>query len=110
MKHIDVDLSTPNHWFTALQFGARQIFLAGVFAFCAVAATAVWAGEALVNINTDTPEVLAEGLSGVGLAKAYRIVEHREAHGPFVTVEELLEVKGIGASIVERNRERVVLD
>lgn len=110
MKNIDVELSTPNRWFTALQFGARQIVLVGAFALCAVAAATVWAGEAMVNINTDTPEVLAEGLSGVGLAKAYRIVEHREAHGPFVTVDELLEVKGIGAAIVERNREKVVLD
>ncbi len=110
MKNIDVELSTPNRWFTALQFGARQIVLAGTFALCAVAAATVWAGEAVVNINTDTPEVLAEGLSGVGLAKAYRIVEHREAHGPFVAVDELLEVKGIGTAIVERNREKVVLD
>lgn len=62
MKNIDVELSTPNRWLTALQFGARQMVLAGAFALCAVAAATVWAGGAMVNINTDTPEVLAEGL------------------------------------------------
>jgi len=110
MKNIDVELSTPHRWFTALQFTLRQITLVSAIALCALCASAVWAGEALVNINTDTPEMLAEGLSGVGLAKAYRIVEHREAHGPFIAVDELLEVKCIGAAIVERNREKVVLD
>jgi competence protein ComEA len=46
----------------------------------------------------------------VGIAKAYRIVEHREAYGPFESIEELSEVKGIGTATVERNRERLVLD
>ena len=110
MKNIDVEFSNPYRWIAALQFSTRQIVLAAAIALCTLGATAVWAGEGSVNINTDTPEMLAEGLSGVGLAKAYRIVEHREAHGPFISVDELLEVKGIGAAIVDRNREKVVLD
>ncbi|MEK9543059.1 MAG: helix-hairpin-helix domain-containing protein, partial [Luminiphilus sp.] len=50
------------------------------------------------------------GLVGVGLAKAYRIVEHREAYGPFESVEELVEVKGIGEATVEKNRARIILE
>jgi len=62
-----------------------------------------------VNVNTATAEQLAESLNGVGVAKAYRIVEYREAHGPFEVVDELGEVKGIGAAIVDKNRDLIVL-
>ena len=64
----------------------------------------------LVNINTDSPEVMSAGLQGVGLAKAYRIVEYRQAFGPFESVDELAEVKGIGETIIEQNRAQITLD
>ena len=76
----------------------------------AVASTPSFSQPQLVNINTAPPELLSEGLSGVGLAKAYRIVEHRESYGPFESIDELIEVKGIGESIITRNRERIVLE
>jgi competence protein ComEA len=49
-------------------------------------------------------EVLAETLQGVGIAKAYRIIEYREAHGPFEHIDELAAVQGIGPATVEKNR------
>ena len=48
-----------------------------------------------ININTAGEEKLAE-LPGIGEALARRIVEYREAQGPFGTIEELTEVSGIG--------------
>lgn len=63
-----------------------------------------------ININTATPEELAEALTGVGMAKAYRIVEYREAHGPFEVVDELAEVRGIGDTTVEINRVQISLE
>ncbi len=57
-----------------------------------------------VNINLASAEVLAETLQGVGLAKAHRIVEYREAHGPFEHIDELAAVQGIGSVTVEKNR------
>jgi len=68
------------------------------------------AERASVNINTAGPEHLSEGLVGVGLAKAYRIVEYRESFGPFESIDELVEVQGIGPSIVAKNRARIVLE
>lgn len=62
-----------------------------------------------VNINTATVEQLAEGLAGIGMAKAAEIVSHRETFGAFIAVEELMEVKGIGESLLLRNKERIVL-
>lgn len=64
----------------------------------------------LVNINTAAAEELSANLSGVGLAKARRIIEYREMYGPFEHIDELAEVAGIGAGTVDRNRARIVLE
>lgn len=60
-----------------------------------------------VNLNTADAETLARELNGIGPAKARAIVEYRDAKGPFTSVDELLEVKGIGATTLEKNRERL---
>jgi competence protein ComEA len=39
--------------------------------------------------------LLQQELKGVGKVKAEAIVAYREANGPFTTVDQLLEVKGI---------------
>jgi len=62
-----------------------------------------------VNINTATAAELAAGLSGVGASRAEAIVRYREQFGPFESIEELIEVSGIGSATVERNRERLLL-
>lgn len=62
---------------------------------------------AKVNLNAADAETLARELVGIGASKAQAIVAHRDAHGPFATVDELLEVKGIGAAILEKNLNRL---
>lgn len=59
-----------------------------------------------VDINTADLEAL-QALDGIGPALAGRIIEYREAHGPFQSVEGLLEVKGIGEATLEKFREDV---
>ena len=49
----------------------------------------------LINLNSATSTDL-ELLPGVGPVLAKRIIDFRKAHGGFLTVEGLLEVKGIG--------------
>ncbi len=56
---------------------------------------------ATVNINTATRDELIT-LPGVGPAKAQAILDHRKAHGPFKSVDELKDVKGIGAKRFEK--------
>lgn len=68
------------------------------------------AAIAPVNINTADAETLTRELKGVGAAKAKAIIEYREAHGPFSSVDELLEVKGIGTSILDGNRAKLSLN
>ena len=65
--------------------------------------------EARVNINEASADTIAEILSGVGQSRAQAIVEYREQHGPFTTVEELIEVKGVGEATLRLNKEKIVL-
>ena len=48
-----------------------------------------------VNLNTATLEQL-KGLTGVGEKKAQKIIEYRQQHGQFKSVEELKNVNGFG--------------
>jgi len=59
-----------------------------------------------VNINTATAAEL-ETLPHIGPGLARQIVDYREAYGPFQSVEDLLNVPGIGPSTLEELREWV---
>ncbi len=61
----------------------------------------------MVNLNTADVETLQQDLIGIGQVKAKAIIDYREANGPFTSVDELLEVKGIGASTLEKNRAKL---
>ena len=63
-----------------------------------------------VDLNTADAITLQRDLVGIGEAKAQEIVAYRDMNGPFATVDELLEVKGIGKAILDKNRERLVLN
>lgn len=60
-----------------------------------------------VDLNGADAPTLQRELSGIGDAKAKAIVAYRETNGPFASVDELLEVKGIGKAILDRNREKL---
>ncbi len=54
-----------------------------------------------IDINTATKEELIR-LPGIGEAMAERILSYREENGPFVSVEELSNVRGIGPKKLQR--------
>jgi competence protein ComEA len=64
------------------------------------------APAAPVNLNTATPEQL-DTLPGVGPATVQKILEYREQHGGFGSVEELGQVSGIGEKRLAALREQV---
>lgn len=61
-----------------------------------------------ININTATAEQL-ESLPGIGPVTARAIIEYRKQNGGFRSVEELLEVRGIGEKRLEQIRPFVVV-
>lgn len=62
-----------------------------------------------VNVNKASAEEIAEALNGVGVKKAREIVAFREKQGPFKSVDQLLDVKGIGEKMLEKNRPNIRL-
>lgn len=74
-----------------------------------VGAAAVAESPDLVDVNGASAHELAEGLHGVGPARASAIVEHREERGAFVQVEDLMEVSGVGPALLEENRDRLMV-
>jgi competence protein ComEA len=61
-----------------------------------------------VNLNTATAEQL-EALTGVGPATAHAIVTWRQQHGRFRSVQDLLQVRGIGPAKLESLRDQVTV-
>ena len=79
-----------------------QLFSA-IFLSLLLFVSPVSAGET-VDINRASVSELASVLKGVGESKAQAIVDYRNQNGPFSSVEQLAEVKGIGMKLIERNR------
>lgn len=65
-------------------------------------------GDGRVRVNVADAAELQE-LPGVGPVLAQRILDHRNEHGPFVAVEDLLEVPGIGEGKLAALRDAVLL-
>ncbi len=63
-----------------------------------------------VNINTASASVLADSIVGVGPDKAAAIVEYRTQHGPFISIEDLANVRGIGSKTIEANKENLTIE
>lgn len=61
---------------------------------------------ATLDLNVASATEL-EALPGIGPVLAQRIVEHRDAYGPFASVDGLLEVSGVGPAVLEKLRSGV---
>ena len=68
--------------------------------------TAAEAVQLYIDINSADAETLAQ-LDGIGGVLAERIVEYRECYGDFVSIDELMNVDGIGSEKFEHIRDSV---
>ncbi|MGQ9678714.1 MAG: ComEA family DNA-binding protein, partial [bacterium] len=66
------------------------------------------AAVGLININSAPEEVLCE-LPGIGPKTAQRIIEYRERVGKFKSVEELMNVRGIGPKKFEKIKDLITV-
>lgn len=62
----------------------------------------------LININSASATEL-ESLSGIGEVLAATIVEYRNTNGPFASVEDLMDVSGIGPATLDEIRDQVTV-
>lgn len=67
------------------------------------------AADTIVNVNLAPAAELAKKLPGIGPAKAQAIVQYREQHGPFQSVDSLVNVKGIGPGILAKIQALVIV-
>ena len=65
--------------------------------------------EPIVNVNRAGVKELCT-LPGIGDTKAQRIIDYRQKHGPFQSIDGLLRVKGIGEKTLTALRKRVRVD
>ena len=62
----------------------------------------------LINVNSASATEL-ESLSGIGEVLAATIIEYREQNGPFASVEDLMDVSGIGPATLDEIRDQVTV-
>ncbi|HEB82565.1 MAG TPA: ComEA family DNA-binding protein [Gammaproteobacteria bacterium] len=86
----------------------HTLFLAAMLMFSS-AAFAASATVGKLNINTASAEQIAEGMNGIGDSKAKAIVQYRQKHGKFRSLQDLEKVDGVGAKTVEKNRDKISL-
>lgn len=90
-----------------LKLGMLLTLIGAVMAFGGSALATEGGGK--ININTAGIEELTK-LTNVGPNYAERIVEYREAHDGFDSVEEITKVKGIGPKTLADNIDRITVE
>ncbi|MFZ7103326.1 MAG: helix-hairpin-helix domain-containing protein [Peptococcaceae bacterium] len=65
-------------------------------------------GNGMINLNTASSQQL-EGLTGIGPAKAQAIIQYRTGNGGFNSIEEIMNVKGIGQATYDKIRDRITV-
>ena len=63
-----------------------------------------------ININSADKETLMSVIKGVGEKKAEAIIQYRETNGPFKSIDELSNIKGIDIGIIEKNKHNLTTE
>lgn len=84
------------------------LFLASALIIALVPALFAQEGKK-ININQASAEELTQ-LKGIGATYAARIVQFREANGPFASPEDIMKVQGIGSKMFESNKDIITVE
>jgi len=82
----------------------KSLFFAVILSLVSFSASAE-----IVNLNKANASALQHYLKGIGEKKAQNIVEYRQEHKKFKSVEEVMEVKGIGEVIYKKIKSNLSL-
>ncbi|MBN2117839.1 MAG: ComEA family DNA-binding protein [Anaerolineales bacterium] len=63
----------------------------------------------VININTASIAEL-DTLPGIGPTTAQKIIDYREQNGPFLNIEDIINVSGIGPGTYERIKDLITVD
>ena len=91
-----------------LRYRIATLFV--VLTIALMTSLSAFSSDDMININLADQATLEAGLEGIGPALARRIVEFREMYGPFESLDQFLEVRGVGPKIVETNQNRIVFE
>ncbi len=61
-----------------------------------------------VDLNSATQATL-QTIKGIGPARAKAIIDYRNEHGPFKSVDDLLQVKGVSSNFFEKVRDQLMV-
>ena len=62
-----------------------------------------------INVNTADVKTLTS-LPGIGEVRAEAIVSYREEHGPFLSISDLLQVKGVGEGTLNKIKDLICVE
>lgn len=82
----------------------KSLFFAVILSLISFSASAE-----IVNLNKANSSALQHYLKGIGEKKANNIVEYRQQHKKFKSIEEIQEVKGIGEVIYSKIKSKLSL-
>lgn len=89
----------PKHLISALLLGLTLLLAGSSFAA---------EEQKKIDINSAGAQELT-ALRGIGQKTAAAIVEYRESHGPFQSIDDLVEVRGIGDKLLASLRDHVTV-
>lgn len=86
-----------------------SVFVVGIVIVICILVSIAYAGHGQINVNTASSEEL-QLLPGIGESTAQNIIEFRDANGPFSSLDDLVKVKGIGETKLNKIRDFIKLE
>ena len=99
---------TRLNWFKAA-FAAFILTIAPLSSLAAEAVENTSEQVIQLDINVADAVTIAAALNGVGLVKAREIIAYREMFGKFRSIDELIDVQGIGSGTIEKNGHLILI-